>query len=80
MPRPLFMVKTMDSIHELRAALERCEQRVKYCEQQFERFDVDSDDDDERATRLRRKLKDDWELAVRDAEHVREQLGRAQDG
>lgn len=66
----------MSRTDELRATLARCEDRARYAERELERYTVDADLRDAEQERRRRKLKNQWELAARDLEWCREQLGR----
>jgi hypothetical protein len=67
----------MTRADELRSTLARAEQRARYAERQLEQFAADADLSDIMQERRHRKLKSDWELAVRDSEWAKEQLGRA---
>jgi hypothetical protein len=64
----------VERVRQLRVSLERCQERVKYCERQLSDFVKSADMSDPRQQRCWKKLGSDLERAENDVRWIQKQL------
>ena len=69
----------VERVHQLRVSLERCQERVKYCERQLSDFVKSADLSDPRQQRCWKKLGSDLERAENDVRWIQKQLDELMD-